>query len=61
MKFLAKHNLAFRGSNEKLYENSNDNFLGLIEMLSEFDPVIQEHVKRITNDDIHIHYLGHNI
>ena len=61
VKFLAKHNLAFRGSNEKLYQNSNDNFLGLIEMLSEFDHVIQEHVKRITNDDIHIHYLGHNI
>ncbi|XP_048491478.2 uncharacterized protein LOC125492800 [Beta vulgaris subsp. vulgaris] len=61
VKFLAKHNLAFRGTNEKLYQNSNGNFLGLIEMLAEFDPVIQEHVRRITNDDINFHYLGHNI
>ena len=61
VKFLAKHNLVFRGTNAKLYENNNENFLGLIEMLVEFDLVIKEHVDRIINDDIHFHYLGHNI
>ncbi|XP_074314516.1 uncharacterized protein LOC141649734 [Silene latifolia] len=30
-------------------------------MLARFDPIIQEHVHRITNDTIHSHYLGHNI
>ena len=30
-------------------------------MLVEFDLVIKEHVDRIINDDIHFHYLGHNI
>ncbi|XP_039055743.1 uncharacterized protein LOC120198475 [Hibiscus syriacus] len=61
VKFLAKHNLAFRGSNDKLYQKSNGNFLGLIEMLEEFDPVIKEHVRCITSDNIHVHYLGHTI
>uniref|UniRef100_A0A7N0TF72 DUF4371 domain-containing protein n=1 Tax=Kalanchoe fedtschenkoi TaxID=63787 RepID=A0A7N0TF72_KALFE len=61
VKFLAKHSLAFRETKERLHENNNGNFLGLIDMLADFDPFIQEHARRITNDDIHIHYLGHKI
>uniref|UniRef100_A0A1J3JM83 Zinc finger MYM-type protein 5 n=1 Tax=Noccaea caerulescens TaxID=107243 RepID=A0A1J3JM83_NOCCA len=61
MKYLAKHNLAFRGTHEKLYQNSNGNFLGLIETLAKFDSVIKEHVYRITSNSIQHHYLSHKI
>ena len=59
--FFAKHNLAFHGNNSKLYDDSNGNFLGLIEMLAEFDLVIQEHVCHITNEETQVHYLGPRI
>jgi hypothetical protein len=56
---LAKHSLAFRGTNSKLYDDSNGNFLGLVEMLA--DPVIQEHVRRITSEETQLHYLDPKI
>lgn len=61
IKYLAQHNIAFRGSNCKLYERNNGNFLGLVEMLATFDPAMQEHVRRLKSSEIHDHYLGGHI
>ncbi|XP_022024887.1 zinc finger MYM-type protein 1-like [Helianthus annuus] len=61
VKFLAKYGLAFRGTNEKLYQKGIGNFLGLVEMLEEFDPIMKEHVRHVLNEECHVHFLGHNI
>ncbi|CAI6373324.1 unnamed protein product [Macrosiphum euphorbiae] len=57
--YLAKHGDAFRGSSDVIYTEHNGKFLGLIEMMAKFDPVIQEHVRRIKNNETHDHYLSH--
>ncbi|XP_022889016.1 uncharacterized protein LOC111404441 [Olea europaea var. sylvestris] len=55
------NNMTFRGDNKKIYQENNGIFLSMIQMITEFDPVMQEHVCRIKNKEIHYHYLGHKI
>ena len=61
VKYLAKNNIVFRDTKEKIYEKNNGNFLGLIEMMTKFYPIMQEHVRRIQSGELHAHYLSHII
>lgn len=59
--YLAKHNDVLRGSTDIIYQSNNGKFLGLMEMLAKFDPIINEHFRKIKDEETHVHYLGHEI
>ncbi|XP_066973153.1 zinc finger MYM-type protein 1-like [Macrobrachium rosenbergii] len=61
VRVLGVQNLSFRGTNEKLYSSGNGNFLKFVELMALFDPVMSEHLRKIRNEETHVHYLGKNI
>ncbi|KAL2524341.1 putative HAT dimerization domain [Abeliophyllum distichum] len=61
VKRLAKNTLPLRGDDEHLYAENNGLFLQMIEMVAEFDPVMQEHIRRATSREIQYTYLGKKI
>jgi len=63
IKALAAQCLAFWGTNEHLYQENNGNFLKFIEFLAEFDPIMQEHIRRVqrASDKLVVTYLSNRI
>lgn len=61
VKFLSVQSLAFRGGSDRLYEKNNGNFLKLVEAIAEFDAVLSEHLRRITNGETQNRYLHKSI
>lgn len=56
--FLAEHNDTSRRTNSKLITANSGKFLRLVQMITKFDIIMADHLKRVCNDEIHDHYLG---
>ncbi|XP_074801888.1 zinc finger MYM-type protein 1-like [Natator depressus] len=62
VRMLATQNLALWGTSDQLYVLNNGNFLKTVELMAEFDAVLQEHLRRVTTQEIYTHhYLGKTI
>ena len=47
--FLAQRGLPFRGSDEKVESVHNGNYLGLMELIAKFDPMLALHIGENAN------------
>ena len=47
--FLSGRGLAFRGDNETLSSKNNGNYLGCLELISKFDPLMSKHLDEYGN------------
>jgi uncharacterized membrane protein YecN with MAPEG domain len=49
IKFLANRGLGFRGDDEIISSTRNGNYLGTLELIAQFDPFLNEHIKKYGN------------
>ena len=62
VQFLCQRNLAFCGSDEIIGSAHNGMYLGLLELLSEYDGFLAEHIQRHANQGRgHTNYLSSTI
>ena len=62
IKFLSSRGLAFRGSSERVGSPQNGNFLGILELLAEYDTFLAEHIqKRVNKGKGHVSYFSSTV
>ncbi len=49
IKFISERGLGFRGDNRQFGSPQNGNYLGCLELISQFDPFLREHIVRFGN------------
>ena len=60
--FIAERGLAFRGSDENVGSPHNGNYLGILELIAEFDPFLAGHIKEHGNKGKgHVNYLSSTV
>lgn len=50
MKFANERGLGFRGLEEKWGPHQNGNFMGVIQLIANFDPFLHEHLEECKNE-----------
>ncbi|XP_065665644.1 uncharacterized protein LOC136087066 [Hydra vulgaris] len=58
IKFLSERAMSLRGHDETWGSPRNRNFMGLIELISEFDPFLREHLTKCQSEKRNISYLS---
>ncbi|XP_065667803.1 uncharacterized protein LOC136088075 [Hydra vulgaris] len=62
IRFLAGKGLAFRGHNEVIGSSNNGNYLGMLELLTQFDSVLKQHIDTFANKGKgNVNYLSKTI
>ena len=58
---LSREKFITGGTSEKLGDDRNGNFLGEVELIAKFDPILAEHVRRAKSNELSDHYLSSTI
>ncbi|XP_066590524.1 zinc finger MYM-type protein 1-like [Prorops nasuta] len=62
VRFLAERGLSFRGTHEVIGSSNNGNYLGILELLAEFDPFLKMHIEKYANKGTgYVSYLSKTI
>ena len=61
--FLGERGLAFRGDNQLIGDSRNGNFLGILELISHYNPILEEHLNKVKTSQnskcrLQVHYLS---
>ena len=63
--FLGERGLAFRGKSQLVGDPKNGNFLGVLELIGRYDPIIGNHLAKVkesqtAHERLQVHYLSAN-
>uniref|UniRef100_H3ASL1 Uncharacterized protein n=1 Tax=Latimeria chalumnae TaxID=7897 RepID=H3ASL1_LATCH len=56
--FLASRNLTFRGSSSKIGDAHNGNFLGVLELVLHYNPLLHDYLEKVKQSQEKAHYLS---
>ncbi len=64
--FLGERGLALRGESHRVGDHNNGNFLGILELISHYDPVLSNHLESVkasqeSGSRLQVHYLSWDI